>query len=161
MLPGPSSSGSPQAPRRGTSVVYLTTVVAKPGRARSRTAGVSRSSVTRAGASAATRSARSRGGSPTVRTITSARAHASTAEPPRGGGEQGGDGALGVGGAAAVDVLGVVRRREARRHGVHVGRQHHHRLAPGGEEIAAPGASATFAVFPVLTVIAGCAELAT
>ena len=47
MLPGPSRKGSPQAPRRGMSVVYLTMVVSKPGSEPRRTAGVSRISAIR------------------------------------------------------------------------------------------------------------------
>src|SRR5688572_16022361 len=75
MLPGPSRNGSPQAVSRGMSVVYRTTVVAKPSREARRTAGVSRSSAISTPGTEATAdliAARKAAVSPTVRIVTSA-----------------------------------------------------------------------------------------
>src|SRR6476469_2259790 len=77
MVPGPSRKGSPQAPRRGISVVYLTIVVSKPGSDPKCIAGVSRISAIRTPGTVWTASESRRftsAAGPTVRTVTSAEA---------------------------------------------------------------------------------------
>src|ERR1039458_2536018 len=143
MEPGPIRNGVPQAsPNAGMSVVYATTVVSIPASEPSRRAGIS--IISRASAFPATAAAPRRRVicARAVALLADYEQHSEVAyaafEQRLGGGEHGGDDALGVARAASPDVVAVFTGGDERRHGIHVsGERDGGPVAPAGEDIGA------------------------